>query len=101
MTSGTKPSSGACDVDARLCPLCQMDNFCGNLAVKNDDEEGVASLSCWCATVTLTSDLLASIPESARGKACVCQQCALKYASSNTSGEPSGSELAYRADSLI
>jgi hypothetical protein len=33
---------------------------------------------CWCVDAVFTPDLLEALPEAAKGKACVCAQCATK-----------------------
>jgi hypothetical protein len=33
---------------------------------------------CWCVEAVFTSDLLESLPDDAKGKACVCAKCADK-----------------------
>jgi len=37
---------------------------------------GDLSVPCWCREVTFTAGLLASIPEEAKGRVCVCRACA-------------------------
>lgn len=57
------------------CPLCGINNFCGNLSATTNDK-------CWCAdsNVTFSETLLNKVPKNARNKACICKDCALKYA---------------------
>jgi len=50
------------------CPICGGSNDCGMAAGKSE---------CWCAAVTITSETLDRVPESARGKVCLCAKCAL------------------------
>ena len=33
---------------------------------------------CWCVDAVFTPELLESLPEAAKGKACVCAECADK-----------------------
>jgi hypothetical protein len=63
----TDDRSDCCDT-AR-CPLCGKDNQCA-LA------RGCANTPCWCADVVISDEVLRRIPESARGKACLCRECA-------------------------
>ena len=60
-------------VDSGLCPLCNQDNRCGNIA--SCDNKAI----CWCSSpeINFTDALLKQIPKDAKGKACVCKRCAL------------------------
>jgi hypothetical protein len=31
---------------------------------------------CWCTQVDFSSDLLAQVPQAARGRSCICAACA-------------------------
>ena len=55
------------------CPLCQGPNQCAIVA-NNGDED--ACSSCWCKNVQVPANVLAQIPKQARGRACICAQCA-------------------------
>jgi len=59
-----------------LCPLCGADNQC---AV----ERGKVIESCWCAGAQISHDVLDTIPEALRNKACICARCAGKTAADN------------------
>ena len=63
--------------EAFVCPLCQQNNACGNLAIADNSQ------SCWCnnPSIRLPKALLETVPEALRGKACICQTCALSYQS--------------------
>jgi hypothetical protein len=37
---------------------------------------GVTQPACWCTKVNFDAVLLSSVPEQARGKACICADCA-------------------------
>jgi len=37
---------------------------------------GVRQPPCWCTEVTFDAALLSSLPEQARGTACICAACA-------------------------
>jgi len=54
-------------VSAEICPLCGRGNACGMAAGKGE---------CWCFDATIPAEVLAQIPEAARGVACVCRECA-------------------------
>lgn len=52
------------------CPLCGAANGC---AVA---EAGRFDVACWCRDVHFTPDLIARVPPSQRGEACICRACA-------------------------
>lgn len=66
------------EVSPEKCPLCGADNSCGNLPSNR-------SGACWCtdSAISFPEELLNSIPEELRGKACICKACALKYQKEN------------------
>jgi len=49
-------------------------------------ETGVAQAACWCmdASVSFTPALLAGVPATARGLACICARCAARQADTAT-----------------
>lgn len=53
--------------DPTRCPLCEQSNQCGMAAGASE---------CWCYTATIPAEVLARVPEAARGVACVCRNCA-------------------------
>jgi len=55
------------------CPLCGQANLC---AMEAQRVTGVKQPPCWCTRATFTAELLARIPTTARGVACVCAACA-------------------------
>lgn len=59
-------------IDPTRCPLCGADNRC---AVELARITGEAQPRCWCMDAHFTPSLRATIPEAARGKACLCAQC--------------------------
>lgn len=65
-------------IEPQLCPLCKKENACLNLSCGND------KANCWCTNpnISFPQPLLDSIPASAKGIACICQTCALKYQTS-------------------
>jgi hypothetical protein len=60
-------------VDAARCPLCGQPNRC---AMEMERASGVAQGPCWCTNMDFTSELLARVPASALGTACICAACA-------------------------
>ena len=52
------------------CPLCGEPNQC---AVA---QSGSFATPCWCAGVIIDADALAKVPESERGRSCLCPRCA-------------------------
>ena len=52
------------------CPLCGSRNECAPA------RSGSFDTPCWCATVTIDPEALASIPPELRGRACLCVRCA-------------------------
>lgn len=60
-------------INPRLCPLCGQANQC---AMEVERASGVQQPPCWCAQTVFTAELLARIPEPARGTACLCAACA-------------------------
>jgi len=56
-----------------LCPLCGQPNRC---AMEVERETRVKQPPCWCTQVKFDAALLASLPEPARGTACICADCA-------------------------
>jgi len=53
-----------------LCPLCGGANGCAPARSGRFDEP------CWCESARFDAELLARVPESLRGVACVCAACA-------------------------
>jgi len=59
--------------DPTRCPLCGKPNRC---AMEVEHETGVKQPPCWCTEVKFEAALLSSLPEQARGTACICAACA-------------------------
>ena len=57
-------------VDTARCPLCGGPNGCALAGGATDGRP------CWCATIEIPAELVARVPEAARGVACVCARCA-------------------------
>ena len=53
--------------EERICPLCGEDNNCQH----NKD--------CWCFQVPIPAYIVEMIPETERGKSCICKSCIEKY----------------------
>lgn len=60
------------EVDQTKCPLCGDENNCATEIAK---ATGQPEQPCWCRNETFSAELLATIPEPAQGKACVCVNC--------------------------
>jgi predicted Fe-S protein YdhL (DUF1289 family) len=61
------PPADAKPDSARTCPLCGGDNDCGAAAGRD---------TCWCHATTIAPNVLAGVPQQARGRVCVCAACA-------------------------
>ena len=62
---------------ADRCPLCGEPNRC---AMEIERATGQSQPPCWCTKVDFGADLLAQVPEVARGRACICAACAARAA---------------------
>lgn len=60
------------ETEDSYCPLCQQANHC-------EVASGGSGESCWCQQATIPKGVLAQVPESLRGRACVCESCAAHY----------------------
>jgi len=67
--------SNAFSVDPCVCPLCGQANRCAM-----ESPPGPSPEPCWCNRIHFSAALLQSLPEAAKGKACICQACAQKAA---------------------
>jgi hypothetical protein len=54
-------------IDPARCPLCGRDNACAMVAGR---------ATCWCFARRIPAEVLARVPEEARGVACLCARCA-------------------------
>ncbi len=68
----------ALKINTSLCPLCGNANQC---AMELEKETGVKQAACWCVGMDFSADLLARLPVSAQGQACICAVCAAKTGS--------------------
>jgi hypothetical protein len=73
-------------LDPTRCPLCGQPNECAN---ETQRRTGIPQPDCWCTQVDFSAELLARLPESARGAACLCARCAAAGVSS-PGGRPAG-----------
>ena len=60
------------EVNKSICPICGKPNNCGY-------EKGLSHGSCWCEKIEVPKGLREQIPESLRGKACICKECVMNY----------------------
>ncbi|MES2187853.1 MAG: cysteine-rich CWC family protein [Pseudomonadota bacterium] len=60
-------------VDTSRCPLCGEANGCAQEVAR---ATGMPAQPCWCMQTGVAASALARIPADARGRACVCAQCA-------------------------
>ena len=68
-------SETSASADPTRCPLCGQVNQC---AMEAEQATGVRQPPCWCTEVKFEPALMASLPEPARGAACICAACAQK-----------------------
>ena len=61
------------ELDATVCPLCNQPNTC---AMELQKATGQPQPPCWCTQVDFRREALAQLPEPARGRACICRNCA-------------------------
>jgi hypothetical protein len=62
-------------VDPSACPVCGAANQC---AMEISKATGKPLERCWCVDAVFTPELLESLPEASKGKACVCVVCSSK-----------------------
>jgi hypothetical protein len=46
-----------------------------------EKETGIKQAACWCVGMDFSADLLAQVPISAQGQACICAACTAKSGS--------------------
>jgi hypothetical protein len=63
-------------IDPAICPLCGSTNMCAMEVAK---ATGGPLERCWCVDAVFTAELLESLPEEAKGNACVCAECSSKF----------------------
>ena len=60
-------------IDPAICPLCGSANMCAMEVAK---ATGKTVERCWCVDAMFTAELFRALPEDAKGKACICAECA-------------------------
>lgn len=75
----------AADPDPTRCPLCGGPNACALAAPR---EPGAEAPPCWCRAERFPAELLARVPEPARGRACLCRACLARAAEPATDSSP-------------
>ena len=60
-------------IDPTRCPLCLEPNTCAMEIAKTTH---AAPERCWCLDAVFSSELMDKVPEQAKGKACICANCA-------------------------
>ena len=66
--------SGSRTFQADRCPLCFGDNQCA-MAATPATQTNAGCEACWCKRIEIPKELLATLPEAARGRACICLGC--------------------------
>lgn len=69
------PARAPAPVCELACPRCGAPNACAP-AVRGD-----FATPCWCTSVTIAPEILATLPAGQRGRACLCRSCATAGAS--------------------
>ncbi|WAH39716.1 cysteine-rich CWC family protein [Alicyclobacillus fastidiosus] len=57
---------------SNVCPLCGMDNHCGNVAGKPHG-------TCWCDKEVFPKEIFEKRPLNQSEKSCICQNCLDKF----------------------
>ena len=60
-------------IDPTRCPICHKPNSC---AMETAKANGTEPERCWCMEAVFTPAVMEHVPESAKGKACICASCA-------------------------
>jgi Cysteine-rich CWC len=64
-------------LDPAQCAVCGQPNRC---AMEVEKTTGQKQASCWCTAVSFEPSVLAQIPASRQGLACICKDCATQRA---------------------
>ncbi len=75
------------NLNKSLCPLCGKTNQC---AMEIEKLTNMKQAACWCVSMDFSADLLAGVPVSAQGQACICAACAAKSRPNLPAGALSG-----------
>ena len=57
------------NLDDSICPLCQQNNRC----------DVQAQQGCWCMKTEVPTALLDKVPDSLKGKKCICNACIERF----------------------
>ncbi|MBA4743132.1 MAG: cysteine-rich CWC family protein [Azoarcus sp.] len=68
--------TNAIPIPAPECPLCGRPNECGPAC------SGSFDTPCWCLDARIPAELVDSLPEAVRGRACVCRDCVARHGGS-------------------
>lgn len=79
-------------VDQTKCPFCGQDNNCASEIAK---QTGEPEKPCWCLNETFSEELLATIPEPAKDKACICIDCCKNDTDKNKRTDENWSDLLF------
>ena len=60
-------------IDPTRCPICHEPNNCAMEMAKANGKEPER---CWCMDAIFTPAVMGQVPDSAKGKACICDRCA-------------------------
>jgi hypothetical protein len=63
-------------IDPTICPLCGSANMC---AMEIAKATGKPLERCWCVDAVFDPQLLESLPEDTKGKACICSACSNQF----------------------
>ena len=61
------------NVDPTRCPICHAPNVC---AMEMAKATGNIAEGCWCVDAVFSPAVMEQVPDSAKGKACICARCA-------------------------
>lgn len=67
-------TEGPVPIPAHRCPLCGGPNGCAVARA------GTFDAPCWCSEVRVSPAALAALPAAAKGRACLCRDCATRGA---------------------
>ncbi|WP_353400235.1 cysteine-rich CWC family protein [Hydrogenophaga sp. 5NK40-0174] len=70
------PSSSQPFLDPSRCPLCGEPNACAMACQGAGTATPACATPCWCEEAVFSEALLDRVPPAAKGRACVCANCA-------------------------
>jgi hypothetical protein len=65
--------NAAIPIPAPNCPLCGGPNACGPAC------SGSFDTPCWCLETPIPAELVDSLPDAQRGRACICRDCVTRH----------------------